>query len=292
LLCEVGEDPFASFSWNFGFPPDRTVASMDANQSSGENLKYKWDFTNDGTIDTITTSPLMTHDYEVPAQYQCKLIVEDTVRNISDDNINYLIVYNVPPVPFLDVDPTAGTILTKFVCDPTATGDPNSDPFTIDWDFDGDGNWDLVDQESVPVEYHFENWGNYNIRMKAVDMYGEESDVVSQAVIINNLPPVPVLTADVVEIFEGETVQFNGCQSYDPEGSTLHLEFTPFTIPVQYNGPTCSGGVWNVTYNTSGTYAARLRVADISGLWSDYVYLTITVRKKFVGPPGGGGATN
>ncbi len=99
-----------------------------------------------------------------------------------------------------------------------------------------------------------------------------------------NQAPVASLGAIPVNIQEGQTVNFDGSASSDPEdGAAVEVRW-------DYEGDGVYDTTWSTTktiahvYNTAGTYQATLQVRDSKGL-TDSKSLTITVSPKPNTPP-------
>lgn len=87
---------------------------------------------------------------------------------------------------------------------------------------------------------------------------------------VNNLPPKAIFTVDNATGFAAFTVNFDGTASTDPDG---------FIAAYQWHfgdGGTATSATPAYTYNTPGTYSARLIVVDNSGA-ADTAFQTITV---------------
>ena len=250
----------------------------------------RFDFDNDGVWDKLnnTTNHIEIHYFPAPGQHTVKYQVIDASGNA--DAIK-TIVTNAPNVaPFANgtVYPREGDVTTDITFSSYTSYDPDQDDITVEWDFDGNGTWDITGLPPGDYVYNYQASGRYTAKLRTKDAFGLYStSIASFEIDIAYLPPVAVLTSDVIEITQGETVSFEGCDSYVYEGGTISLEFTPEDYPVQYGGTTCYGGVWDHTYNTAGVHTARLRVADIFGTWSQWAEIAITVNST-----GGGGGND
>lgn len=49
--------------------------------------------------------------------------------------------------------------------------DPDEELITFDWDFDGDGKYEVVGEKKSKIQYTFKEVGNYKTKLKVVDEF-------------------------------------------------------------------------------------------------------------------------
>jgi PKD repeat protein len=176
---------------------------------------------------------------------------------------------NLPPVA------DAGPDVYAYTCEPLylhgSAVDPEGDPiYSWTWEFvqvpgpPGDNR--IIDLMDPPGEALFVGVfpGDYVVRLTVWDgiSIGVGVDYVTIHV-RDNIPPVAIATADVTEGPAPLTVQFDGSQSYDPEGAPLTEYYWSF-------GDGTAGSSLAVppphTYTVPGTYSVViLAVTDEQG---------------------------
>jgi len=152
---------YALPSANFTYTPEKPfvneTVSFDASASTpngGTIISYEWDFGDDTT--TIITSPIVTHTYTEPGDYNVTLTVEDAAGNNATDTVKITVL--------LDTDGDGTPDLTDpdddndgvnddedtFPLDPTETVDTDRDGIgnNADADDDNDGMPDIWETEN------------------------------------------------------------------------------------------------------------------------------------------------
>ncbi|NUT53239.1 MAG: DUF1349 domain-containing protein [Saccharothrix sp.] len=95
------------------------------------------------------------------------------------------------PVAVAKADKTSGHAPLTVRFDSAGSRDPDGDPLTFAWDFDGDGVTDSTD--TAPAHTYTAN-GDYTARLTVTDQ-GGRSAVANVAIVVGNTPPVVTLTA-------------------------------------------------------------------------------------------------
>ncbi len=136
---------------------------------------WYWEF---GDGDT-STEKNPSHLYETPGEYDVTLTVTDSKESVSKDYTNtFVILSNNPP----DTPSINGYIEGKTGKEyefEFNTNDPNGDDvkYYIDW---GDNKTELTDfytsGEKVVIKHIWFEKGTFEIKAKAIDVYGDESD--------------------------------------------------------------------------------------------------------------------
>jgi PKD repeat protein len=137
-----------------------------------------------------------------------------------------------------------------------------------DWDFD-DGSQHGIGMRPTHV---YNNPGIYNVTLIVNDEEGgTATDYCIITVLPSNQPPIAI-TGDNQVVNEGETVQFNGNDSYDPDGLIVSYIW-------DFNGDGVSDAMGSKPihiYGDDGIYNVSLKVTDNDGL-SDTDTIQITV---------------
>ena len=267
-ITVVNQPPVANttgpYTGNEGSP-----ITLDASSSSdpdGDNLRYRWDFNNDGIWDTEwSTSPTVTYTWDNDWNGTVGLEVSDgNLTNVTTVNVA---VNNVAPIVNAGENQTVNEGDTvnfngSFI-------DPGlNDTQTVLWDF-GDGT--TGSGTLTPTHKYLDN-GSYKVTLTVTDNDGGIG-ISNLTVIVNNITPT-VNAGENQTINEGDTVSFNG-NFVDPGLNDIQ------TITWDFGDGTTRSGTLTPThkYLDNGTYIVTLTVTDKDGgVGKDK--LTITVNNS------------
>jgi len=148
-------------------------------QSTGTKpLKYQWDFTNDGSIDSTDWNPEYT--YTIEGTYTVKLTVTNSAGSSS---ATALIEVRDGPVAAFTADKTSGIapLAVQFMDGSTGTA-----PLTYEWDFNNDG---LIDCTVKNPSNLFANTGKYTVKLTVRNTIGSDEEVKMNDITVNPNPP-------------------------------------------------------------------------------------------------------
>ena len=245
------------------------LAVQFTDQSTGTVTSYAWDFTNDGTVESTSQSPMYT--YSAAGTYTVKLTVTNAGGSDSEVKTNYITVQvPLPPAPVANFNSniSSGTtpLSVEFTDTTTGTG-----PLTYAWDFTNDGT---VDSASQSPTYTYSTAGTYTVKLTVTNAGGSDSEVKTNYITVQvPLPPAPV-------------ANFNSNIS---SGTTpLSVEFTDTTTgtgPLTYAWDFTNDGTVEstsqspiYTYSAAGTYTVKLTVTNAGGSDSEVKSNYITVQ--------------
>ncbi|WP_309112821.1 ThuA domain-containing protein [Saccharothrix sp.] len=125
------------------------------------------------------------------------------------------------PIAAAKADKTSGHAPLTVRFDSAGSRDPDGDPLTFAWDFDGDGTTDSTD--TAPSHTYTVN-GDYTARLTVTDG-GGRSAVANVRIVVGNTPPVVTLTAPT----DGGFIDFGDQVSYkvtvtDAEDGTIDCQ--------------------------------------------------------------------
>jgi len=146
------EADFTSDNTNGFAPLTVNFTDRSANSPSG----WKWDFDNDGKIDTTVQNP--SHIYKTAGVYTVKLLVSKTGSSDSLIKTSYITVKEPVKADFSSNEVIGKKPLTIHFTDQTI-GNPTS----WQWDFNNDGVFETYNQNPT---YTFINEGVYTIKLK------------------------------------------------------------------------------------------------------------------------------
>ena len=103
--------------------------------------------------------------------------------------------------------------------------DPDGQPI-VEWSWfvdiaPADSVWDLSHANLPSAVFCAQTSGQYLISLLVVDPSAYSIPDIITIIVADNLPPVAIATADKIEGPAPLTVQFDGSQSYDPEGKAI-----------------------------------------------------------------------
>ncbi len=195
---------------------------------------------------------------------------------------------NAAPVSVLSATPLSGRtpLLVSFSGSASADSDAGDTIASYTFDF-GDGS-ETVTQTGAAISHSYAMAGNYNAALKVRDSRGMASafdSVVHITANGANSAPVALLTAAPVSGTAPLTVRFDASSSSDPD---LGDRVVSYSYDLDGDGVfelvDSAGSEPSFTYNTVGSYLAKLKVKDVEGLESAVVTRSITVSEPSASP--------
>ncbi|MCH7472984.1 hypothetical protein IIA79_08550, partial [bacterium] len=146
-LADLSADPLA------GETP--LLVTFDASGSvdrDGEIVQYDWDWDGDGILDEMTVTAAATHLYAEPGLFTPTVSALDNggLRTAAQVEINVNVVGNSLPAAVLAASPTTGNLPLTVDFDATGSSDLDGTIVRYDWDWDGDGVYELYDGGATP----------------------------------------------------------------------------------------------------------------------------------------------
>lgn len=280
---EWGLDTLLMDTWEAGNTPPQpsltaTPASgdapltveLDASGSydpDGAIVKYEWDFDGDDIIDGYSAyEPTATHTYTVPGDFPAIVIITDDAGQVNTGGVTVEvnIAGNAEPAADVTATPASGDIPLAVAFDASGSSDADGSIVRYDWDFDGDGNFELYDGGAAP-SWTYTSAGDYNAAVRVSDDDGaQDSGAVTVEVNVpGNAEPVADLAGDKTESYAPFTITFDASGSTDSDG-TLELYEWDFDGDGNYEEyGTTDSAVY--TYPAYGNYLASVRVTDDEG---------------------------
>jgi PKD repeat protein len=168
-----------SFEFTPENPEPGQQITFDASVSEGEISEYRWDFTDSGEFDTVTSDPVVTHTFETEAVQSVTLEVQraDGMSSVTGS----VVVGNPPSVvdAVFDYEPETPTVGQQVTFD---AGDSTGDIAAYRWDFTDNQTPDRNTTDPV-VTYTFDSPGEYPVTLAVV--HDEENfDVTSKTLTV------------------------------------------------------------------------------------------------------------
>jgi PKD repeat protein len=167
-----------------------------------------------------------------------------------------------PPVAALTATPATGVEPLDVVLDASASTDADGTIVSFDWDFEGDGTFDLVASQAS-INHTYESAGQFTPVVRVTDNDGRTDTATADVLVGAVEPPVAALTAAAQGI--GSTIaSFDASGSADPDGTIAMYEWD-FDRDGTFDQTTTVPTV-DHDYGVFGTFTAVVRVTDDDGL--------------------------
>ncbi len=232
----------------------------------GSIVSYDWNF-GDGSNGS---GPTPSHAYGSGGVFTVTLTVTDSdnLQDTATANVNVADASGTQP-PVADAGgPYSGKTGTAIPFDGSGSTDPDGSIANYDWDF-GDGNGT---SGASPV-HTYAAAGNYTVTLTVTDDTGRSDSASTSAQVSDPVNQVP--TADPGGPYSaepGETVNFDGTGSVDPDGSVAGYAWN-FGDGAVGSGPSPSHA-----YAAAGDYLVTLVVTDDGSADSATASTQVTVR--------------
>ncbi|MBN2307196.1 PKD domain-containing protein [Candidatus Peregrinibacteria bacterium] len=213
---------------------------------------YQWQI-NDTEGFTVVTSSTESfyHTFDRPGTYYVELIVTDTAGT-KDKNMRELNVFSRKPVATFDYDSSEPNHPNTIEFSASGSYDPDQgDQVTYSWDFNGDGQFEIVDSQDVLASYTYQRAGEYKVVLQVQDSFGQRNQSEKIVRIDSVLSGDIILDKKAAQV--GEAITFKA----ESPGSVAYLwEFG--------DGLTTSTEDKTVThsYEKKGKYVVKLNFFD------------------------------
>ena len=153
----------------------------------GDAVSYGWDWNGDHIVDEWTDfyesgfTKESTHNWTEPGEYELHVKAKDKAEHLSDwsDPFVFSVIDRPPETPSISGpdEGDQGIEYTFFI----NTTDPDGDDVSYGIDWDGDSMVDdwtdyYLSGETVEVVHAWDEQGDYEVKVKAKDVYGNVSD--------------------------------------------------------------------------------------------------------------------
>ena len=201
---------------------------------------------------------------------------------------------NPPYTPHSPSGSTVGLTWTPYSYS-TNTTDPDGDDIRYGWDWNGDNTVDEWTTEFYPsgatanISHSWNTSGTYNVKVKAEDMYGAQSDFSSAKKVIivaidNDPPEKPDAPTGTTFCKIGISYSYSASTT-DPDGDQIYFMFdwddgtnSEWTGPYNTEQTISMSHIWDV----KGTYHIKVKAKDEHGEeseWSDPLPITMPKNK-------------
>ncbi len=201
-----------------------TFNGTGSHDPDGVITTYFWDF-DDGTFSPL---PIVNHSFNETRIFNVTLTVTDNNATLNSTWILIDVSSNSPPNAVITSPPSGseynvGEVIT-FDGSDSNDAETAQEDLNFTWDFDhtvdsnGDGNF-TNDEDAYGniTTYAYNEKGLFNITLLVTDE-GGLNDTAVVTVNIWNYLPVANITVNSTQVYENQTVTFNGTNSTDPDG--------------------------------------------------------------------------
>ena len=225
---------------------------INSRSDDGNINNYAWQI-NDETGYTVTNSSTENfyHTFDRPGKYNVELTVSDTAGT-SDKSVRVLNVFSRKPVASFDYETPAPNQPNTIEFSAASSYDPDQgDQITYSWDFNGDGQFEIVDSQEVLASHSYTRTGEYKVVLQVQDSFGQRNQIEKTVRIDSVLSGEIVIDKKAAQV--GEEITF---KADSPTAVAYLWEFG--------DGTTTSTEEKTVThkYEKKGKYNVKLNFFD------------------------------
>ena len=277
--------PTEGYSWN------ELEYQTNSSDPNGDDISYGWDWNGDDVVDEwtnyVASGTMITSSYVFPRSglFSVKVKAKDVYDVESDFSSSLLVnITNDPPFPPQSPEGKNVVKTLENAWYVTWTTDVENHFIKYGWDWNGD---DVVDEwtafypsgTSVNTSHQWEQSGTYNVKVKAMDEYGAQSNFSNSTRVVvvnieNDPPEKPVRPTGEAKGWKGLSYSY-GSSTVDPNGDRIWYQWNwDDGSTSDWIGPFESGQSCNIshTWDTRGEFQVKLKARDESGaesVWSD-----------------------
>lgn len=243
-----------------------------ADTTSTLPITFEWDLGNDGVNDfTGETIYFDGTSLDGPYEYPVKLTA--CTGELCASQIQHITIENIPPtgeVVLSEYSILTGEMITVSVGNVVDLSIADQQAgFAYSFDCENDDVFEVSMSSESTYQCSYASSGTYTVLASIADKDGDITEISAEVLVEDPLPPVAIAGEDQGSL-EGEIVDFDASQSFDPDG-----EITSFLWSFG-DGGTASGVTSNHIYEDNGTYIVTLEVIDTQGLVStDQLMVTV-----------------
>jgi PKD repeat protein len=219
-----------------------------------------WDLDGDGSFETpIGAEPEVVHLYNRRGAYeiglQVKIAGEETPRV-------YTKLISIEEAVF-GAEPETGYAPLDVQFDASGLVPKGFKVSSLDWDFDGNGKYDIEGPDNLRPTYTFEQIGTYNVHLRVIDQQNNVENYFRKIDIIPSDQPLLNAVINAVPATAGPiplNVRFDGEQSSSIKGKIINYEWDFGDGSDLQTGKSVSH-----IFNNPGVYTVTLTVEEDSG---------------------------
>ncbi len=223
-----------------------------------------WDLEGDGTFGTpVNANPEVSHIYNKKGIYTVALQVR--VAGETTFRPPYTKIINIPNAVFAAEPPTG---FPPLAVDFDASGlvPKGFKVQSLDWDFNGDGKYELEGPDNLRPHYTFEQIGVFNVHLRVIDQQNNVENYYRNIEVVESKVP---LVSGVITATPGLSgpipfqVRFDAGESQSLKGKIINYEWDFGDGSDLQSGKSVSH-----VFQTPGVYTVTLNVEDDLGMKS------------------------
>lgn len=245
------------------------------NDSDGVIVLYEWDFDGNGAYDwSDPNTGFAIHAYPNPGTFSACLRVTDDDDLTATDCRQVEVAPRPNNLPVADAGPDKPNEVQGVQVYFHGTGSDSDGAVVLyEWDFDGDGTFDVSSAQDGDAFYTFSATGAYSAVLRVTDDRGGKGSDTTFVTVGANKPPVANAGQDQT-VTAGENVHFNGAGSTDAEGPIAKYSWDFDSSDGLQEDSTEIGP--SKTYTRGGAYLVTLTVWDAYGQTAtDTAFVTV-----------------
>ncbi len=166
---------------------------IDSRSDNGNVNEYKWNITDSAGNFVFTSSQEnFYYTFDKPGQYNVELLVTDST-NSQDKSVRVLHIFSRKPIASFTYKIPELNHPNTVEFNAFDSYDPDQgDQITYSWDFDGDGQFEIVDSHDVKAHHIYNKVGSYKVVLQVQDSFGQRNSIKKKLIIDS------VLSADIL----------------------------------------------------------------------------------------------
>jgi PKD repeat protein len=260
----VSTPPSASVSGPNTTTPGETVTLDASDTTDDEEIGgYEWDFDGDGTVDEITTSPVVEHAFSSGGNQTASVTAFDTYGNGDTATLD-ISVTQIDESPSATLDAPGTAIVNESVTLDASGSTPADQIAEYRWDFDGDGTID-ANTTSPTTDHAYGASGTYEPTVTVVNGSGGTASASTSVTVESANAPVDEPPSAALDTLG--TVIVNESVTLDASGSTDDEAIVEYRWDFNGDGTdeeTTANATATHTYTELGEYQPTVTVVDAS----------------------------
>ena len=263
------------------------TVNFDASGSSdmdGSIVSFEWDFEGDGTFDSNTgTVAFTSFEFNIAGSYDPTVRVTDNkgatdTAKLSETGGGGLTI-NANPVAGISADTLSGNLPLTVNFDASSSTDSDGTIVSYEWDFEGDGTWDLDTGALAQASFEYLTGGTYDPAVRVTDDDGAQDTAslseTGGGTLTVNIAPTAAISASPLSGTLPLTVDFDASASTDIDGTITKYEWD-FDGDGNWDSDTGTTATTSFEFTSAGDFDPAVRVTDNDGA-TDTASLSDTV---------------